>query len=158
MKNILSKIALVITAFNLVACDNMNKDSASADIEGTTIDPIITDNSDTETSITSTSQLVAPSDMKFVSHKGINLTVDLGNQGGPAYLSVYADYALSESEHWQINHDSRILASSMENTQISHNFSIPQHLKNLLIQVWFYDGREPLTKEVEIKNNITISW
>ena len=158
MKNILNKIALFIMALNIVACDNVNKDSASTDSEGTIIDTVTTDNSDTETSVASTSQLLAPSDMKFVSHKGINLSVDLGNQEGPAYLSVYADYALGDSEHWQINHDSRILASSMETTQISHNFSIPQHLKKLLVQVWFYDGREPLTKEVGIENNIAIRW
>jgi len=158
MKNILNKIALVLTALNLVACDNANKDSASADIKGVTPDSVITDDSDTGTSVTSTSQLVAPRDMKFISHKGISLSIDLGNQGGPAYLSVYADYELSESAHWQINNNSRILASSMESTQFSQSFSIPQHLKKLLIQVWFYDGREPLTKEVEIKNNLAISW
>jgi hypothetical protein len=145
MKNIFNKIALVLMTINLVACDSVNKDSVSADIEGTT--PAI-----------STSQLVAPSDMKFVSHKGINLSIDLGNQGGPAYLSVYSDYASNENEHWDINHESRILASSMNSTKISQHFSIPQHLRKLLVQVWFYDGRQPLTKEVIIENNIAINW
>ena len=145
-------MTLILMALSLIACDRVDKKTSSAAAEKE--EEIITD-----TRIANTSQLVAPKDMKFISHKSIKLAVDINNQGGgPAYLSVYSNYQHTDNNRWKINHDSRILASSMASSQVNHDFAIPQHLKKLLVQVWFYDGRNPLTKEVEIDHEITLSW
>jgi hypothetical protein len=150
MKYIISHIILALTTFGLIACGSAGKSSIAADDN----EEIVAD-----TSIMSTSKLIASKDMEFISHKKINLAVDINNQGGgPAYLSVYANYKESENNSWQIDHSSRILASSMESSQINHDFAIPQHLNKLLIQVWFYDGRAALSREVEISNEMTIIW
>ena len=150
MKSIINNITLTLMALSLIACDSVDKQTISAADD----EEIITDSK-----ITSTSQLVAPKDMKFISHKSIKLAVDITNQGGgPAYLSVYSNYQHADNNSWEINHDSRILASSMASSQVNHDFATPQHLKKLLVQIWFYDGRSPLTKEVEISHEINLSW
>ena len=142
MKNIINNMTLILMALSVMACDSVDNK------EG------ITDNT-----ITSTSQLIAPKDMKFISHKGISLAVDINNQGGgPAYLSVYSNYQYGGNNTWLINHDSRIIASSMGNSQIDHDFAIPQHLKKLLVQVWFYDGRPALSHEITIANQVSITF
>jgi hypothetical protein len=98
-----------------------------------------------------TSQLKVLAEMKFTSHANMNLAVDIANQGGgPAYLSVYSKYSQNENAHWVINYESRLLASYMINNQVQQEFAIPQHLSHLLVQVWFYDDRAPLSKEIRI--------
>lgn len=150
MKNIINNITLILMALSVIACDSVDKKTISTADKKEVI---------TDTAITSTSQLVAAKDMKFISHKGIKLAVDIDNQGGgPAYLSVYSNYQYADDNTWLINHDSRIIASSMGSSQVNHDFAIPQHLKKLLVQVWFYDDRLPLTKEVEIAPEMILSW
>jgi hypothetical protein len=87
----------------------------------------------------------------------MELAIDIVNQGGgPAYLSVYSKYSQNENAHWVINYESRLLASYMINNQIQQEFATPQHLSHLLVQVWFYDDRAPLSKEIRIHQQQTI--
>ena len=98
-----------------------------------------------------TSQLKVLAEVKFTSHANMELAVDIANQGGgPAYLSVYSKYSQNENAHWVINYESRLLASYMINNQVQQEFATPQHLSHLLVQVWFYDDRAPLSKEIRI--------
>lgn len=150
MKIFLNNIAIALLALCLISCDNAKNNTTPDKGDKEVV---------TENSITSTSQLIAPKNMKFISHKNINLAVDIENQGGgPAYLSVYVNYKQNGNNSWEVNHDSRILASSMTSSLMSHNFATPQHIQKLLVQIWFYDGREPLSEEVEIKNQINLIW
>ncbi len=111
----------------------------------------------TEKEATSTSQLKALAEMKYISHTSMDLAVDINFQGGgPAYLSVYSKYVRENNDHWKINYDSRLLASYMINSQIRQEIAIPQHLTRLLVQVWFYDDRAPVSKEILIDKRLSI--
>jgi len=138
----------------LTGCENTSDSSSS--IEDKAIQP---------KELLTTSELIAPEDIKFISHDKIILLADITKQGGgPAYLSVYSDFEFVEKDvtkendylQWTTNQNSRILASSIEHNQIEQEFAIPQHLTKLLVQVWFYDGRPALSHEITIANEISI--
>jgi hypothetical protein len=59
---------------------------------------------------------------------------------------------------WTTNQNSRVLASSIEHNKIENEFAIPQHLTKLLIQVWFYDGRPAISREVAITEEVFINF
>ena len=104
-----------------------------------------------------TGQLKVLAELKFTSHSSMDLAVDINKQGGgPAYLSVYSKYSLADNQHWEINYDSRLLASYMVNSQAQQKIAIPQHLTHLLVQVWFYDDRAPVSKEIRIDKQLSI--
>jgi len=111
----------------------------------------------TEEETTTTSQLKALTEMKYTSHASMDLAVDINRQGGgPAYLSVYSQYEFNDNEHWVIDYDSRLLASYMIDPQTLQEIAIPQHLTHLLIQVWFYDDRAPVSKEIRINKEVAV--
>ncbi len=111
----------------------------------------------TEKEATTTSQLKAMVEMKYTSHASMDLAVDIHSQGGgPGYLSVYSQYELKDNEHWVIDYESRLLASYMIDPQTQQEIAIPQHLTHLLVQVWFYDDRAPVSKEIRINKAVTV--
>jgi hypothetical protein len=114
-----------------------------------------------------TATLKAAEGMKFISHEKMTLLADITNLGGgPAYLSVYSDFEFVAKEvtkendylQWTTNQDSRVLASSIEHNYVEHEFSIPQHLTQLLVQVWFYDGRPAISQAITIDKEVSINF
>lgn len=161
MKNFTSLFILTSTVLLLTACNTENKNSKQKPTIETKNPKNI------ESKEKKTSDLKAPSDMNFVSHSKIKTFTDITNQGGgPAYLSIYSDYSFVSSninsinnyDSWKTNQNSRVLASSIIKNKIENQFAIPQHISRLLVQVWFYDGRPPLIKEVDIKKEIFLTW
>lgn len=136
--------------------DSKKADSAKVETVPETVPEIIT-----------TADLQAPTEMKFISHEKISLVIDISLQGGgPAYLSVYSDYQRSDTStvkqddytQWNPNQNTRILASSMDSSSAEHLIAIPQHIEHVLVQVWFYDGRPPVSQEVGVQSEVIINF
>lgn len=139
----LTRCLSVFLFFSLIACDEQAKEKEEASSDP--VKPL------------TTNQLKVLADMKFTSHASMDLAIDIANQGGgPAYLSVYSKYSQDDNEHWVIDYDSRILASYMINNQVQQEIATPQHLNHLLVQVWFYDDRAPISKEIRIEEQQSI--
>lgn len=157
LKNTAQKtVVILLSMLTLIACENASKSNTeehTKESENITVP---------ENATKSTHELIAPSDMRFISHNQIKLLVDISKQGGiPAYLSIYSSYKELEEAQWQVNYDSRMLASSLTQDITQHTFSVPQHLNKVLVQLWFYDGRAAISREVATNKNsneeITIS-
>jgi hypothetical protein len=73
-------------------------------------------------------------------------------------LSIYSDFEFVAKEvtkendylQWTTNQNSRALASSIEDNHIEHEFTVPQHPAQLLVQVWFYDDRPAISQAITI--------
>lgn len=146
----------------LTGCNNADKSTSATD-DKSTLPKEATDLSPEKTTAT----LKAPEGMKFISHEKMTLLADITNLGGgPAYLSVYSDFEFTEKEvtkeddylQWTTNQDSRVLASSIEHNHIEHEFAVPQHLTQLLVQVWFYDGRPAISQAITIDKEVSINF
>jgi hypothetical protein len=151
---------IIVSLMLITGCENPGASNAAT--ESKTLQP-----NDIPTAKLTTAELKAPENMKFISHEKIKLFADITNQGGgPAYLSVYSDFEFVAknvtAEHdylqWNTNQNSRVLASSIEHNKIENEFAIPQHLTKLLIQVWFYDGRPAISREVAITEEVLINF
>lgn len=137
-----SGLASMFILLSLLACQPQEEKEADAQ---------------TEKEVTSTSQLKALAEMKYTSHASMALAVDIIAQGGgPGYLSVYSTYELNDDDHWVIDYDSRLLASYMIDPHTEQEIAIPQHLTHLLVQVWFYDDRDPVSQEIRINKEVTL--
>ncbi|UTW46930.1 hypothetical protein [Bacterioplanoides sp. SCSIO 12839] len=109
------------------------------------------------TSLT-TAEIEAPEGLTFTSAFAMDLSVNLEQyQQQKAYISVYSDYHQADNNQWQINYNSRILGSSVNNGVFNKALTLPQHLEKVLVQVWFYDTSiEPLTREVTVAERVGI--
>lgn len=105
-----------------------------------------------------TAEIEAPEGLTFTSAFAMDLSVNLEQyQQQKAYVSVYSDYHQADNNQWQINYNSRILGSSVNNGVFNKALTLPQHLEKVLVQVWFYDTSiEPLTREVVVAERVGI--
>lgn len=105
-----------------------------------------------------TAEIEAPEGLTFTSAFAMDLSLNLEQyQQQKAYVSVYSDYHQADNNQWQINYNSRVLGSSVNNGVFNKALTLPQHLEKVLVQVWFYDTSiEPLTREVTVAERVGI--
>jgi len=153
-KYIAIKVSIIlISILSLVSCKLADKE-LSRDINQEKI--MIERNITTVTKDMKTHDLVVPDNIKFTSHSDINLTINIKDQGGaPAYITLYSKYENKDST-LKADSDSKILAGSLIKDVTDYSLSVPQHINTLLLEVWFYDGRKVIKKEVDIYKNIIV--
>lgn len=143
-KSTLRSASAVLVALMLIAClPQRNEDKAhSNNIQGPTM---------------AMEDIVADPNMDFVSHASATFQLALLEPPAErAFLSLYTQYQMQGGE-WRINYDSRLLAIPLEQ-YYSVQLAIPQHHSRILMQLWTYEeGQPPVTKELDIKEVITIS-
>lgn len=109
------------------------------------------------------SELIASESFSFTNKQQIEVTLDLrdeleltGQTGLRAYVSIYSDYALLSNGTFYANSSSRVLAGELDDGQFNSSFISLKDQTIYLIEVWFYNGDQPLQKEQAIvKNNLT---
>lgn len=152
-------LIVLVGASGLVGCQGGGSSDQQASVAPEKTDqPITVSNDVSGESIDKTSELQAPDNLSFTSHRPMTLEVDIQAEGTDlAYLSVYSDYAKHDNGGWNINYDSRLLASSMTEPVVKETFSLPQHIKTVLVQVWFYDAaKKPLSWEVSVAEFVAL--
>ena len=91
---------------------------------------------------------------------GIDLRdlLDLNSQTGlRAYVSIYREYKLLSSGQFYPDPSSRVLARELYDGQFNHSFIALNNQSAYLIEVWFYNGKQPIQKEKIIIANI-LTW
>lgn len=170
MKNLKLGMSLIVglsLSLGLAGCGGGGSGGSSADGDGNQ-PPSAPETSTPETSIPepetpsvkplTTADIEAPEGLTFTSAFAMDLSVNLEQyQQQKAYVSVYSDYHQADNNQWQINYNSRILGSSVNNGVFNKALTLPQHLEKVLVQVWFYDTSiEPLTHEVVVAERVGI--
>lgn len=61
-----------------------------------------------------------------------------------AHLSVYKEYGQNGSGGFNANYASRVASAALTDGKTHVNYTLSDSQKNLLVEVWFYDGSEPL--------------
>jgi hypothetical protein len=95
--------------------------------------------------------LVAVEGFSFTTKDTIEVIVEL-NDHQRAYVSVYSDYQQLDSDRYYPDSASRVLGGALQNGIFKQSFTGLNKQQQYLIQVWFYDGREPLEKELSVDN------
>ena len=165
MKNLKLGMSLIVglsLSLGLAGCGGGGSGGSSADGDGNQppSTSVPQEPSTPEPSVTplTTAEIEAPEGLTFTSAFAMDLSVNLEQyQQQKAYVSVYSDYRQTENNQWQINYNSRVLGSSVNNGVFNKALTLPQHLEKVLVQVWFYDTSiEPLTREVTVAERVGI--
>lgn len=109
------------------------------------------------------SELKASEDFSFTSKQHIEVILDIsdelalsGQTGLRAYVSVYSDYTLLSNGQFYADSSSRVLAGDLDNGHFDSSFVNLKSQSAYLIEVWFYNGDDPLQKELQIVDNSLI--
>ncbi|MDN3682918.1 hypothetical protein QWZ04_21670 [Vibrio tapetis subsp. quintayensis] len=136
MKNL--TLSLMITPL-LVACGG-GGESGGTSTPAAPIAPIA--------AVSQTSDLVAPEGFDYNPIESRTLTVDLSaSRSQRAYLSVYTRYVEINGGVKVPDYGSRVAATQLDNGKASIDLTIADSQDNVLAEVWFYDGSDPLQQE-----------
>ena len=103
---------------------------------------------------TTMDSLVAAEDFSFTSKKQIQVILELNDyQDQRAFVSVYREYQLLDSGRYYPDSASRVISGQLQSGIFNESFTALDNQQEYLIEVWFYDGREPLQKELSVNNN-----
>ncbi|WP_019614121.1 hypothetical protein [Psychromonas ossibalaenae] len=104
------------------------------------------------------SSLVADPGFNFTSKKQIQVALNLSeHQDQRAYVSVYRKYKRLESGSYYPDAASRVLGGVLQDGLFNSSFVGLNKQSAYLIEVWFYDGTEPLQKEWLV-NGAALTW
>lgn len=154
LENIRMIATIVVFILFLIGC----KSSGSGDSGQDVITNNPNGNNDPELTEVSASMtdLIAPKDMKFISHTQSNLRIALATEHA-AFISVYSRYEKNGSSY-KIDYGSRMLGGSLQGGTKNTQLTYPQHLTTALVQIWFYDDTVPvITQEVALADDILIT-
>ena len=103
---------------------------------------------------TTMDSLVAAEDFSFTSKKQIQVILELNYyQDQRAFVSVYREYQQLDSGRYYPDSASRVISGQLQSGIFNESFTALDNQQEYLIEVWFYDGREPLQKELSVNNN-----
>jgi len=102
--------------------------------------------------------LVAAKDFTFTTKNNIQLQLTLNDyQQQRAYVSLYSAYQKLPSGRYYPDSASRVIGGALQSGTFEQSFIGLNNQQQYLIEVWFYDGREPLQKELLV-NNKQLIW
>ena len=98
--------------------------------------------------------LVAAEDFTFTSKNQIQVLVELSAyQELRSYVSLYREYQQLDSGRYYPDPASRVISGVLQNGIFAQSFTGLNNQQQYLIEVWFYDGREPLQKALSVNEN-----
>lgn len=98
--------------------------------------------------------LVANEDFTFANKNQIDVLLDLpeyNTQRG--YVSVYKAYQQLDSDRFYPDSTSRVISGALVNGLFEQSFASINNQQQYLIEVWFYDGQEPVQKVLALTGN-----
>ena len=99
-------------------------------------------------------ELVAADDFLFTTKQSIQVSVSLAEYKiERAYISIYSDYQQLPSGRYYPNASSRTIAGNLQQGEFENSFFSLGKQSTFLVEVWLYDGQDPLQKELTLVNN-----
>ena len=78
-----------------------------------------------------------------------SLNVDIsGFSSQRAHLSVYKDFKESGSGKYDAKYPSKVVSVPLNNGTANFDFNVSDSQGNLLVEIWFYDGSDPIQKVI----------
>lgn len=110
------------------------------------------------------SALFAEPDFNFTRKQQIQVALDLSeyldlniDQGKRAYISIYCNYQLLQSVLFYPDSASRVLSGVLQDGKFNSAFVGLNNQSVYLVEVWFYDGEQPIQKEQRVNGNL-LAW
>ena len=101
-----------------------------------------------------TIDLLAPDDFKYRSSKKVRFVIEvLSLENQRAFVSIFSEYQLTDTQQWRPNFGSRILVQKLIDGQLEVSLMVDNNVKRVLIEIWTDRPEEqPYILESAIEN------
>ncbi|MET2898361.1 hypothetical protein ABXV22_08595 [Vibrio rotiferianus] len=65
-----------------------------------------------------------------------------------AHLSVYKDFLENSPGNYDAIYPSKVVSAPLTNGKVTVDFNVSDSQDSLLVEIWFYDGRDPLQRVI----------
>ncbi|UQA54297.1 MULTISPECIES: hypothetical protein [Vibrio] len=98
---------------------------------------------------TTMQDLVVPEGFNYNPVKEGTLSVDIsGFSSQRAHLSLYKDFQEDGAGNYKANYPSKVASIPLSNGQADFDFNISDSQGDLLVEIWFYDGTDPIRRVI----------
>ncbi|AYO17561.1 hypothetical protein D0812_24715 [Vibrio owensii] len=98
--------------------------------------------------------LVVPDDFSYNPVTEGTLNVDIsGFSSQRAHLSVYKEFVENSSGNYDARYPSKVASVPLNNGTANVDFNVSDSQGSLLVEIWFYDGSDPIQKVITSGDN-----
>ncbi|GLR06281.1 hypothetical protein [Vibrio hyugaensis] len=98
---------------------------------------------------TTMQDLVVPEGFNYNPVKEGTLSVDIsGFSSQRAHLSLYKEFQEDNSGNYKASYPSKVASIPLNNGQADFDFNMSDSQGDLLVEIWFYDGTDPIQRVI----------
>ncbi|WP_264877237.1 hypothetical protein [Vibrio agarivorans] len=107
-----------------------------------------------ESTAQSMQDLVIPDGFSFDPITEMNIDIDISNLSTQrAYVSIYSEYEETDSGTLAPSGDHKLAGQALEAGMGNIDIVYADGVEKVLAEIWFYDGSDPIQKELTIDDN-----
>ncbi|MCC4222825.1 hypothetical protein LL295_04785 [Vibrio campbellii] len=102
---------------------------------------------------TTAQDLVVPEGFDYNPVKPGTLSVDIsGFSTQRAQLSLYKQFSEDNAGNYRAHYASKVVSVPLASGKVDFDFNISDSQKDLLVEIWFYDGSEPVKRVISVND------
>ncbi|EDP60711.1 hypothetical protein [Vibrio sp. AND4] len=102
----------------------------------------------------STQDLVVPEGFDYSPVKSGTLSVDISSFSTQrAHLSLYKQFEEDSSGNYKASYSSKVASIPLQDGKADFEFNVSDSQGDLLAEIWFYDGTEPIKRVITAKDS-----
>ena len=100
---------------------------------------------------TTAQDLVVPEGFDYNPVKPGTLSVDIsGFSTQRAQLSLYKQFSEDNAGNYRAHYASKVVSVPLASGKVDFDFNVSDSQKDLLVEIWFYDGSEPVKRVISV--------
>lgn len=102
---------------------------------------------------TTAQDLVVPEGFDYNPVKLGTLSVDIsGFSTHRAQLSLYKQFSEDNAGNYRAHYASKVVSVPLASGKVDFDFNVSDNQKDLLVEIWFYDGSEPVKRVISVND------
>lgn len=153
MKYIIA-ILIGVILLALAACGGGDgSGGGSSDDDSSTPPPVTIVEPDEPDDPTTAQDLVVPEGFDYNPVKPGTLSVDIsGFSTQRAQLSLYKQFSEDNAGNYRAHYASKVVSVPLTSGKVDFDFNVSDNQKDLLVEIWFYDGSEPVKRVISVND------
>ena len=153
MKYIIA-ILIGVILLALAACGGGDgSGGGSSDDDSSTPPPVTIVEPDEPDDPTTAQDLVVPEGFDYNPVKPGTLSVDIsGYSTQRAQLSLYKQFSEDNAGNYRAHYASKVVSVPLASGKVDFDFNVSDSQKDLLVEIWFYDGSEPVKRVISVND------
>ena len=153
MKYIIA-ILIGVILLALAACGGGDgSGGGSNDDDSSTPPPVTIVEPDEPDDPTTAQDLVVPEGFDYNPVKPGTLSVDIsGFSTQRAQLSLYKQFSEDNAGNYRAHYASKVVSVPLASGKVDFDFNVSDSQKDLLVEIWFYDGSEPVKRVISVND------